>query len=280
MAQSKATPELGATLILTTNKEPAVQLIHDVETAGRKAGIEVKVWPGSALAHFLDFDPKGQWLRKTFLGVDPTRLSKELLGELSVRSLELAPFLDDPERWVDREVDEKLRHRVEDRVQFVLGDSVAGKSVACLKCLQQHVQAGGFGLVVTDEVLGTSLTVEDVIERTLRNLQPNLAAGAGSEALSLTSENEQFFLVIEDINQSAQPARLVEMLAAWSARATTGKGSRRWRILCPVWPRTIALASSNTDKIANEAAVVVASFAQREGIAAVKRRRHSEDGGP
>ena len=251
MAQSKATPELGATLILTTNKEPAVQLIHDVETAGRKAGIEVKVWPGSALAHFLDFDPKGQWLRKTFLGVDPTHLSKELLGELSVRSLELAPFLDDPERWVDREVDEKLRHRVEDRVQFVLGDSGAGKSVACLKCLQQHVQAGGFGLVVTDEVLGTSLTVEDVIERTLRNLQPNLAAGAGSEALSLTSENEQFFLVIEDINQSAQPARLVEMLAAWSARATAGKGSRRWRILCPVWPRTIALASSNTDKIAN-----------------------------
>ena len=82
-AQSKATPELGATLILTTNKEPAVQLIHDVETAGRKAGIEVKVWPGSALAHFLDFGPKGQWLRKTFLGFDPTRLSKELLGVLT-----------------------------------------------------------------------------------------------------------------------------------------------------------------------------------------------------
>ena len=206
-------------------------------------------------------------------GVDPTRLSKELLGELSVRSLDLAPLPDDPERWVDREVDEKLRHRVEDRVQFVLGDSGAGKSVACLKCLQQHVQAGGFGLVVADEVLGTSLTVEDAIERTLRNLQPTLAGGAGSEALSLTSENEQFLLVIEDINRSAQPARLVETLAAWSARATTGKGSRRWRILCPVWPRTIALASSNADKIANEAAVAVASFAQREGIAAVKRRR-------
>ena len=165
-AQRKMTPELGATLILTTNKEPRVQLIHDVETAGRKAGIEVKVWSGSALAHFLDVDPQGQWIRKTFLGVDPTRLSKELLGELSACSLDLAPLPDDPERWVDREVDEKLRHPVEDRIQFVLGDSGAGKSVACLKCLQQHVQAGEFGLVVTDEVLGTSLTVEDAIERT------------------------------------------------------------------------------------------------------------------
>ena len=271
--QRKVTPELGATLILTTNKEPAVQLIHDVETAGRKAGIDVKVWPGSALAHFLDVDPQGQWIRKRFLGVDPTRLSKGLLGELSIRSLDLAPLLDDPERWVDREVDEKLRHRIEDRIQFVLGDSGAGKSVACLKCLQRHVQAGGFGLVVTDEVLGTSLSVEDVIERTLRNLQPNLAAGAGSEALSLTSENEQFLLVIEDVNQSAQPARLVETLAAWGVRATTGKGNRRWRILCPVWPRTMALASCNTDRVSNEPTVVVASFAQREGIAAVKRWR-------
>ena len=271
--QRKVTPELGATLILTTNKDPAVQLIHDVETAGRRAGIEVKVWPGSALADFLDVDPQGQWIRRTFLGVDPTRLSKALLGELSLRSLDLTPLLDDAERWVNREVDEKFRHGVEDRVQFVLGNSGAGKSVACLKCLQRHVEAGGFGLVVTDEVLGTSLSVEDVIERTLRKLEPSLAAGAGSEALSLTSENDHFLLVIEDINRSAQPARLVETLAAWGVRTTTGKGNRRWRMLCPVWPRTMALASSNTDRISNEPAIVVASFSQREGIAAVKSWR-------
>lgn len=272
-AQRRVTPELGATLILTTNKEPVVQLIHDVETAGRTAGIEVKVWPGSALAHFLDVDPQGQWIRKTFLGVDPTRLSRALLGELSIRGLDVAPLPDDPERWVDREVDEKLRHRIEERVQFVLGDSGAGKSVACLKCLQRHVQAGGFGLVVTDEVLGTSISVEDLIERTLRNLQPNLAAGAGSEALSLTSENEQFLLVIDDVNRSAQPARLVETLAAWGVRAKTGKASRRWRILCPVWPRTMTLVSSNTDRASIEPTVVVASFTQTEGIEAVKRWR-------
>ena len=141
--QRTYSPELGATLILTTNKEPAVQLIHDVETAGRKAGIEIKVWPGSALAHFLDVHPQGQWIRKNFLGVEPTRLSKELLHALSVRSVELAPLQDDPERWVEREVDAKLRNRVAHRVQFVIGNSGVGKSVACLKCLQQHVQAGG-----------------------------------------------------------------------------------------------------------------------------------------
>ena len=271
--QRKNTSELGATLILTTNKEPEVELIHDVETAGLKAGIEIKVWPGSALADFLDIDPQGQWIRKRFLGIGPTRLSRELLGELSARSVELASLADDPEQWVEREVDAKLKNRVAHWTQFILGDSGTGKSVACLECLRQHVQADGFGLLVTDEVLGASLTVEDAIERTLRKLHPNLTAGTGSEALSLMSENEQILLIIEDVNRSVQPARLVEKLAAWSARATTGQGGTRWRILCPVWPRTMALAGSNTDKIANEAAVTVASFSAREGITAVRRRR-------
>ena len=260
-------------MILTTNKEPAVGLVHDVESAGRAERIEIKVWAGSALAHFLDFEPKGQWIRKTFLGVEPNHLSEESLGELSLRSVGSVPLLDDPERWIDRDIDEKLRSSAEGRVQFVLGESRVGKTVACLKCLQQHVQAGGFGLVMTDEVVRRSLTVGDAIEHTLRNLLPSLASGAGRQALSLTSENEQFLLVIEDINRSVQPARLVEILAAWSLRTSTEKDRCGWRILCPVWPRTMALASTNADKIANDSAVVVTSFARGEGIAAVKRRR-------
>ena len=272
-AQRKTHPELGATLILTTNKDPTVKLAHELEKAGRKAGIEIMVWAGSALAHFLDFDPKGQWIRKTFLGIDPTHLSKELLNELSVRSVESAPLADDPELWVDRDVDEKLRNRIEGGIQFVLGESGVGKSVACMKYLQRHVQAGGFGLVVTDDVLRTSRTVEDAIERTLRELQPTLDDGAGSEALSLTSENQQFLLVIEDINRSGQPARLVETLATWNVRATKERDRCRWRILCPVWHRTIALASSAMDKIRKESVVIVASFDQGDGVAAVKRRR-------
>ena len=272
-AQRKTNPELGATLILTTNKDPSTEMVHRVEEAGRKARIEIKVWTGSALAHFLDFDPKGQWIRKTFLGVDPTHLSEKSLNELSVRSVKSAPLADDPELWVDRDVDEKLRTRIEGGIQFVLGESGVGKSVACIKYLQRHVQAGGFGLVVTDDVLRTSRTVEDAIERTLRELQPTLDDGAGSEALSLTSENEQFLLVIEDINRSGQPARFVETLATWNVRASKERDRCRWRILCPVWHRTITLASGATDKIPEVSAVVVGSFDKRDGVAAVKRRR-------
>lgn len=272
-AQRDKNPDLGATLILATNREPATGLIHDVESAGQKAGIEVRIWTGSTLAHFLDFNPKGQWIRKTFLGVEPNHLSRAELSELSLRSIDLVPLLDDPKYWVDRYVDEKLRNSKENRVLFVLGESGVGKTVACLKCLEEHVRAGGYGLVLTDEVVRNSWSLEDAVERTLHNLQPELVSGAGREALSLSSETEQLLLVIEDINRSVQPARLVEVVVAWSARATTEKDHRDWRILCPVWPRTIALASNHAAKAANDLAVVVPSFVQEEGIAAVKQRR-------
>ena len=147
--------------------------------------------------------------------------------------------------WIDREIDTNLKSRLDDPLQFVLGDSGVGKSVACRKCLEQHIQAGGFGLIITDEVLAASLTVEDAIERMLRSLQPTLTVGVGREALTTTSNNEKFLLVVEDVNRSTQPARLVEKLASWSIREQSAKGRCCWHILCPVWHQTIAQANDS-----------------------------------
>ena len=91
--QRRANPDMGGTLILTTNKEPPVELVSDLEKVGREAGMEIRVFGGSTLAHFLDFHPTGQWIRASFLGVEPTRLSPGLLRDLSVRSVENAPMV-------------------------------------------------------------------------------------------------------------------------------------------------------------------------------------------
>lgn len=179
---------------------------------------------------------------------------------------------DDAERWVDRSVENDLINRADGRVQFVFGDSGVGKSVACLRFLQQHVQAGRFGLIVTDKVISESLTVDEAVERTLRNLQPTLTSESGREALSMTSNDEHFILVVEDINRSTQPARLAEKLTSWHVRATTEKDRRGWRILCPVWPRTISQSNDNVFRLSNESGIVVASFSQEEGVRAVKKR--------
>ena len=60
--QRRANPEVSGTLILTTNKEPSVALVEDLDQAASEAGIEICLFSGSTLAHFLDFDATGQWI--------------------------------------------------------------------------------------------------------------------------------------------------------------------------------------------------------------------------
>ena len=271
--QRERTPSLKATLVLTTNQEPSDRVLHDVEATSQAAGIDIRVWPGSALAHFLDFDPRGQLIRRTFLGVEPTVVSERLMRELSEHSIKSEPTAEDSELWVDRDVDQAIRHRAGDRVLFILGESGVGKTVTCLKHLRHHIREGGFGLVVNDDVLRQSVAIEEVVDRTLRKLQPSLAHGAGGEALALTSDNVELLLVVEDINQSAEAARLVQKLSAWNTQAAQQGDRRRWRILCPVWPRTMALARDAVRKDASESTVAAGSFEKKEGIAAAKRRR-------
>ena len=267
-------PDLKATLVLTTNQEPSEGIHHDVELARRTAGIDIRVWPGSALAHVLDFDPIGQLIRRDFLGVEPTILSKRLMRELSKHSIKSEATAEDPELWVDREIDRALRQRPRDRVLFILGESGIGKTVICLKYLRHHIREGGFGLVVNDDMLRQSVAIEEVIDRTLRKLQPSLAHGAGGEALALTSDSVELLLVIEDINRSTEAARLVEKLSAWDTQAAQQGDRRRWQILCPVWPRTIALARDTVRKDVSDSTVTAESFKKSEGIAAAKRRRN------
>ena len=162
---------------------------------------------GSTLANFLDFHATGQWIRASFLGVEPTRLSAELLEELCVRSVENAPMVDEADLWVERQIDERLARHGREPVGFIVGESGSGKTVACIRCLRGHVNEGGFGLLLTDEVLRESVSIEDAVDRALRELQPSLASEVGAEALSMGSGTAEMLLVVEDINRASQAAR-------------------------------------------------------------------------
>lgn len=82
------TPHLRATLVLTRHQEPSEALVRGLEAEGRNRGLEVDLWSCSGLSHFLDANPKGQWIRYKLLGIDQEQLSGELFHELSSRSLE------------------------------------------------------------------------------------------------------------------------------------------------------------------------------------------------
>ena len=164
--QKQQIPNLQATLILTTNQEPPETLVRKVNTAGNAAGFDVIIWSESALAHFLDYDPKGQWIRSQFFGIEQEHLSEELLRELSRRSLENSDLPDDSKLWIDRQFDQTLEKATGRDVVFVVGESGLGKSVACHKRLMAHVKSGGFGLVIPHKIIAEALSLDQAIDAT------------------------------------------------------------------------------------------------------------------
>ncbi|MBV1872337.1 MAG: hypothetical protein KUG83_07290 [Gammaproteobacteria bacterium] len=62
--QRARTPDLVGTLVLTVTSEPAQELVRETEAIARDAGITIDLWWDSCMAHFLDTDPTGLWLRK------------------------------------------------------------------------------------------------------------------------------------------------------------------------------------------------------------------------
>jgi hypothetical protein len=121
------TPNMRATLVLTTNEEPSEALVRTVEAAGRDRGLEIDLWSRSRLSHFLDNQPAGQWIRRSFLNIEQELLSTELLHELSKKSLEIHSPPDNPTAWVPRALDTTLTTSLRRDVTFLMAGSGLGK---------------------------------------------------------------------------------------------------------------------------------------------------------
>lgn len=271
--QKKKTPELRATLILTTNEEPPESLVREVNAIAYAAGLALEIWSRSVLAHFLDFDPKGQWIRRDFLRIEQERLSGELLQAISQRSLEYHAPPDCKELWIERTLDHMLEESTGRDIVFVVADSGLGKSVACYKRLMAHVEAGGYGLILPHNVIARALSFDDAIEAALRQLHPALVPGCGSAARALASEHAPLIVVVEDVNRSGQPTVLIEKLAGWGVSGKRGSQSAASQIICPVWPRVLASLGDEARKRVDALALMAKPFTAQEGADAVQRRR-------
>jgi len=274
---------LLATLILTTNQEPSDELVRDTRAAGQARGLEIDIWSVSRLAHVLDNTPSGQWLRYQYLGIEQERLSQELLAKLSRDSLDIHCPVDDPRAWVSRGLDRAIAETTQEQdLAFIIAESGFGKSVACYKRLDQHVAAGGFGLILPHQVVNSALTIEQAVEAALLQLDPKLIAGAGPDALSFCSADHPLVLVVEDINKSGQGPLLAEKLVKWSSvgkesgRSKDASGRRPdrglWRLLCPIWPEIVASLGDITRKQIQSLAAVGTALTMQEGREAVQRR--------
>lgn len=265
------TPALRATLFLTTNEEPDEQLQLDVTAAGSKNNIDVVIWSRSRIAHVLDNDPTGQWIRRRYLKIEQERLSAELLGELSRRSLEVYRQPDDSRAWIPR-APERAIAAWKTSVAFVIAESGQGKSVACRRVLQNHIESGGYGLVLPHELVEASSTFDEAVTTALRQLHTALAPQ--QSPLSFCSPDRQLFVVVEDINRSGQPQRLAEKIATWAASSdgSDKMPNRSWRLACPLWRQSIAALSDQMRRLIEPMLLSFESPTPVEGRSAIIAR--------
>ena len=271
----KEIPGLRSTLVLTTNQEPSEEVISEVEIAGHAHDIEIDLWSRSRLAHFLDNYPVGHWIRRQFLQIEQELLSPELLHELSLESLKINHPPDDAKAWIPRALDETLASSFHRDVTFVVAGTGQGKSVACYRRLASHVQAGGFGLVLSHDDIASATTLDQAIANALRQLHPALASGEET-ALSICSPEHPLLLIIEDINRADRTQFLAEKIANWSRAQVEAEDKSNWKtkwhLLCPLWPEMLTLLRDQVRKRIESLLVFAGGFSEDEGRDAVIAR--------
>lgn len=98
---------------------------------------------------------------------------------------------------------------------FVFTETGLGKTVASYKQLAKHISCGGFGLIISHQIVEQALTANHAIDAALRVLMSSFAPNAGADALLLCQSATPFLIVIEDINRSGRSSELMEKIAPW-----------------------------------------------------------------
>lgn len=269
--ERERTPDLVATLFLTTNHEPDQKLVRDAVALGAKYGITIDIWSRVRLARVLDLDPTGQSIRRTFLGIDQELLSPELLADLSRVSLGMLAPPEISNGWIARDVDRQLLQSRR-AVSFVVGESGSGKTVACLRAMAHWIAGGGFALILSEDIIDTATSLNGAVFSALRRLHPALSDTPS--ALSLASQARPLLLVVEDINHAANPSRAIEKVARWAGDpvADERRGAPAWRILCPAWPQMLNGLSEQGRRLAEPLLLQPKPFTEHDGIAALEAR--------
>ncbi len=246
------------TIVLSTNQrmpsENNSSLLRDVHNYAGRHKVELDIWELSRYADFLDTNGDGQWLRKEHLGISAEILSKDLLKQICNTSLALYKKnqYSKPENWIERELGEQLfanqfvffdsseKSRTEteenqNSLVFLVGDSGFGKSAFAYQFLRKQLSEQRLGLFIPDEVIETSISIEDALEQCFQKYYPGLLHRESRKIKELIPLWSKFLIIVDDINRAKDPTKLVRKLTSWAVPP--------YLIICPLWSRTWNLIS-------------------------------------
>lgn len=259
--------DLKATFAITSNREPDQATRVAAESLASSANIDIDIWSASRIAHFLD-SPDGQWIRKMYLGDPVEFISTELLRSCTQARLnEYARFLN-PKELVDRTdiVTQSYGH------SLLLGPSGVGKTTVALQILKHHADNGGFGLIIPHETVDRVTTLAEAIDVELRKLEPYLLPNSGHKALSLTTADLPFIVVIEDANAASDPPKIFNKVVGWGLGDQNDASSNHWRLLCPIWPRYIDSLNQKLKGVHGIAWQTIDTYTDEQAEEAIRKR--------
>lgn len=266
-----------ATLVLTSTIDPDEVLIRDVHAAAGN-GLRIDLWSASRIADFLDRDPEGQWLREQQFGTESVRLSASQAHVISKQSLnDYLPLVARGD-IVPRMLDATLAEFAYTGrgAGFVIGESGLGKSIALRRLADDWLAQGGIALILAHELIEQASTIEQAVALGLRHWAPALESGCGYSALAFATPEQPLLLIVEDVNRSTNPRRIIERLVGWSVTGNSAAegvtSARQWRLLCPVWRGNAGLADQQLRDRVISNSLMVEPFERSEAVEAIGER--------
>lgn len=266
-------------VILATNQHIDADLLTKVYKKADELNVTVDIWEQTRLADFLDNNPEGHWFRKQYLGIDAEMLSGSLLQDLCEQSLaRYEEFLfANLDICVSREVEKRLGEDTR-RYAFcyLVGESGFGKSIVAYRALKRQLAAGGYGLWAPADLIKECISLENAIDKVLRMLYPHLLPDAGKAALQLVPESSPFFIVVDDVNRTEDPLKLVRKLLSWSKPPkSSGTSDSKplfspYFVVCPVWPQVWGLIDQDFSKATWIDTVFIGPLTSAEGESAIR----------
>lgn len=240
----QADPDAQFTVYLCTNRELWPELMNKVYSKASELGVSAVPVDQSILRDFLDSTPEGHWLRQEHLGIAADIPSHELLCSLSRRSLER--YRSDTQiSSLDVVVETESAKRAaealgEGSITLLLltGPSGAGKSVTAQSAMARHIRTGNIALRISAEIAERASSMPDALTEVLQSLHGRFDSEVGRSALELATRDHPLLVVVDDINRTLQPMRLLEKVMGWARPAGTRESEAvgsSVRVVCPVW---------------------------------------------
>lgn len=261
-------PDLTVTFALTANTETSLELRAAAEKMAAASRVELDIWPVSRIAHFLDINPTGQFIRHVHLGAPAQLLSRDLLLKIGFQSIQDHTQENIRQESIHRD-DFVLAH--ED--YLVVGDSGMGKTTACIAAISARIDSGAPAIVIRTESVLMAATIEAALDSELRRHEPSLEPGTGERAIALCTADEPLLILFEDINRSTSPGLLLNKILRWCLPSTSaGDASRSWRAVCPIWPRYLDVIENQKHTLAKLNILRIDKYSQAEAILALMKR--------